>query len=146
MKSNIARRFAARIRELVLKSPDFFYFLSIELMTFGIIFLLISLLHVKPTNLFAVALFVLPAMECAIATVNLMATRFFHPRKIPKLDFSKGIPRGLRNCGSGAGFADKRKASAPGRPRDGSPICRQSRPESSFCSAYRFAGLDATIR
>ena len=38
------------------------------------------------------ALFVLPALECAVATVNMLATRMFTPRRIPKLDFSKGIP------------------------------------------------------
>ena len=83
---------AKRIRDLVLKWPSFFYFLGIELITFGIIALLICVLHVKPTNLFAVALFELPALECAVATVNMLATRMFTPRKIPKLDFSKGIP------------------------------------------------------
>ena len=94
LKKEIGYRppFAAGIREVVLEKPDFFYFLSMEVVTFGIIFLLVSLLHVKPTNLFAVALFVLPALECAIATVNMTATRFFHPRRIPKIDFSKGIP------------------------------------------------------
>ena len=39
---------AARVRDVVLKWPDFFYFLGIELITFGIIALLISVLHVKP--------------------------------------------------------------------------------------------------
>ncbi len=83
---------AMRIRDAILKWPDYFYFLSIEFATLGIIALLITLLHVKHANVFAVALLVLPALECAVATVNLLATRVFHPRKIPKLDFSKGIP------------------------------------------------------
>jgi len=85
-------RLTARIRDFVHEWPDIFYFLGIGLVTFGIITLLISLLHVKPTNPFAVALFALPALECAVATVNILATRIFAPRKIPKLDFSKGIP------------------------------------------------------
>jgi cyclic beta-1,2-glucan synthetase len=83
---------ATRIRDLVLKWPSYFYFLGIEMITFGMIALLICVLHVKPTNILAVALFELPALECAIATVNMLATRMFAPRKIPKLDFSKGIP------------------------------------------------------
>jgi hypothetical protein len=84
---------AMRIRGLLLKRPDFFYFLGIELITFGMIAALISVLHVKLTSHFAEALFVLPALECAVATVNMLATRMFPPRKIPKLDFSKGIPQ-----------------------------------------------------
>ncbi len=83
---------ATRVRDIVLKWPDFFYFLGIELITFGTIALLIFLLHVKPPGLFAVALLVLPSLECAVATINLLATRVFPPRMIPKLDFSKGIP------------------------------------------------------
>ena len=84
---------AMRIRGIVLKRPDFFYFLGIELITFAMIAVLISLLHVKLTSHFAEALFVLPALECAVATVNMLATRMFPPRRIPKLDFSKGIPQ-----------------------------------------------------
>jgi cyclic beta-1,2-glucan synthetase len=83
---------STQIREILLKWPDYFYFLGIELVTFGMIALLISLLHVKLTSPFAVALFVLPALECAVATVNMLATRMVAPRKIPKLDFSGGIP------------------------------------------------------
>lgn len=83
---------ATRIRDLILKWPEFFYFLGIELITFGIIAVLMILLHVKPSNILAVALFELPALECAVATVNMLATRTFTPRKIPKFDFSKGIP------------------------------------------------------
>jgi cyclic beta-1,2-glucan synthetase len=82
-----------RFRDSVFKWSDFFYFLGIELITFGLIALLISLLHVKPSSLFALALFVLPALECAVTTVNMLATRLFSPRKIPKLDFSAGIPQ-----------------------------------------------------
>jgi len=94
LKSEIKYRppFSARVRDVVLRWPDFFYFLSIGLATFGIVVLLISLLHLKATNPFAVALLVLPALECALAAVNLLATSVFHPRRIPKLDFSKGIP------------------------------------------------------
>ena len=83
---------ATRIRDIVLKWPEIFYFFGIGLATFGIIGVLISLLHVKSPGLFAVALFLLPALECAVATINALATRMLPPKKIPKLDFSEGIP------------------------------------------------------
>ncbi len=85
-------RLSERARNLVVKWPDFFYFLGIGLIACALIAALISLLHVKPTSLFVVALFVLPALECAVAIVNTVATRILAPRKIPKLDFSSGIP------------------------------------------------------
>jgi cyclic beta-1,2-glucan synthetase len=85
--------FFSRMRDDFLKWPDFFYLIGIEMCTLAVIGLLLMLLHVKPTGLLAMALFLLPAVECAVATMNLLATRMFSPRKLPKLDFSKGIPR-----------------------------------------------------
>ena len=38
------------------------------------------------------ALFLLPAAECAVALVNQLATTLFRPKALPKLDFSKGVP------------------------------------------------------
>src|SRR5205814_8338744 len=35
----------------------------------------------------------LPAAECAVTLVNQLATSLFPPKALPKLDFSKGIPR-----------------------------------------------------
>jgi cyclic beta-1,2-glucan synthetase len=94
LKMQIAYRpqLSERVRDFVVQWPDFFYFLGIELIACALIAVLISLLHVKPTSLLVVALFVLPALECAVAMVNTVATRMLAPRKIPKLDFPTGIP------------------------------------------------------
>jgi cyclic beta-1,2-glucan synthetase len=81
-----------RIREAVLRWSDFFYLIGIELATLAVIALLVSFSHVRPLSLLAVVLFVLPAMECAVTTMNLLATRLFSPKRLPRLDFSKGIP------------------------------------------------------
>jgi cyclic beta-1,2-glucan synthetase len=81
-----------RTREAVLKWSDFFYLIGIELATLAVVALLVSLSHVRPLSLLAVALFVLPAIECAVTTMNLLATKLFPPKRLPRLDFSKGIP------------------------------------------------------
>lgn len=81
-----------RARELVLKWSDVSYLLSIELITFGVMALVIKSVHVTALGSLPIVLLVLPAVECAVAAVNLLATRIFRPRKLPKLDFSKGIP------------------------------------------------------
>lgn len=84
--------FGARIREFVLRSPEMFYVLGIEFVTLAIVAVLFSALHVKFSGFWGVLFLILPALECGVATVNMVATRLVPPKKIPKLDFSKGIP------------------------------------------------------
>jgi len=81
-----------QIRETVLKWSDFFYLIGIEMATLAVIALVIMLSHVRSLPVLAVLLFVLPAIECGVTTMNLLATRLFPPKRLPRLDFSKGIP------------------------------------------------------
>ncbi|HTP45284.1 MAG TPA: glucoamylase family protein [Candidatus Acidoferrum sp.] len=82
-----------RIRETVWRWPDYFYFVGIEVITLAAVILLMTLSHAKTPGILAVALFLVPALECAIAAVNLVAATIFRPQRLPRLDFSKGIPR-----------------------------------------------------
>jgi len=81
-----------RIRQAVLRSSDFFYLIGIELVTLAVIALLIGFSHVRSLPLLAVLFFALPAIECGVTAMNLLATRLFPPKRLPRLDFSKGIP------------------------------------------------------
>jgi len=81
-----------RIRGIILRSPEMFYVLGIESVTLAIVVILFNALHVKFSGFWGVAFLLLPALECGVATVNMVATRLVRPKKIPKLDFSKGIP------------------------------------------------------
>ena len=81
-----------QVREAVLKSSDFFYLIGIELASLAVIALLIRFSHVRSLPILAVLLFVLPAIECGVTAMNLLATRLFSPKRLPRLDFSKGIP------------------------------------------------------
>ncbi len=92
LKAKIGYRppFLRRIREELLRWPDFFYLIGIELATLAALGLLASFSHLPPLPL--VLFLVLPAIECAVAILNLVATRWFPPRRLPRLDFSKGIP------------------------------------------------------
>lgn len=83
----------ARLRDLIVKSPDLTYVLSIELVAFAILLALAMLLHVRASGPLGAILILLPALECAVATVNILATRIVPPKKLPKLDFSGGIPK-----------------------------------------------------
>ena len=95
LKSLIGYRPAlnTRIRETVLRSPDYFYLVGIEVITLGAIVALLALTHARTPGVLAVALFLIPAVECAVATINLVAAALFKPRRLPRLDFSRGIPK-----------------------------------------------------
>jgi cyclic beta-1,2-glucan synthetase len=82
-----------RIRETVLRSPDYFYLIGIEVITLGAIVALLALTHARTPGVLAVALFLIPAVECAVATINLVAAALFKPKRLPRLDFSRGIPK-----------------------------------------------------
>jgi cyclic beta-1,2-glucan synthetase len=81
-----------RIQEAVLRWPDYFYLVGIEVITLGAMVLLMILSHAKTSGILAVALFLVPAVECAVATMNLLAAALFRPQRLPRLDFSKSVP------------------------------------------------------
>jgi len=83
----------SRIRRAVQKWPDYFYLLGIEMMALLAIVLSIVFLDSKSAGIIALALLILPALECAVGIVNLATTSFIPPKRLPRLDFSKGIPR-----------------------------------------------------
>ncbi|HEY2456678.1 MAG TPA: glucoamylase family protein [Candidatus Acidoferrum sp.] len=86
------RSLFTQARDFVLRWSDLFYLTSIEVLTFAVMALLITRVHVTALGILPVILLILPAVQCAIAAVNLIVTRLLPPRKLPKLDFSKGIP------------------------------------------------------
>jgi cyclic beta-1,2-glucan synthetase len=95
LKSLIGYRppLSTRIRETVLRSPDYFYLIGIEVITLAAIVALLALTHTSTPGVLAVALFLVPAVECAVATMNLLAAALFKPKRLSRLDFLKGIPK-----------------------------------------------------
>ena len=95
LKNSIGYRpsVSTRIRETVLRWPDYFYLIGIEVITLGAIVTLLALSHASTPGILAVALFLVPAVECAVATMNLLAAALFKPKRLPRLDFSRGIPK-----------------------------------------------------
>lgn len=86
------RSWADRFHTRVLQSADLIYLTAIELVTIGVIALILVASRGKLPSFVELLLFVLPAVECAVATVNILATQMVAPKALPKLDFSKGIP------------------------------------------------------
>jgi cyclic beta-1,2-glucan synthetase len=83
---------AERSQRLLKRWPDFSYILGIELLTLALMAAVV--LSGKPhvSGWIVVALFLLPAAECAVALMNQFATSLFQPKALPKLDFAKGVP------------------------------------------------------
>jgi cyclic beta-1,2-glucan synthetase len=81
-----------RVQRLAKRWPDFSYILGIELLALAILGTVVIEGHVKYWAMVVVALFLLPAAECAVALMNQFATTLFPPKPLPKLDFSKGVP------------------------------------------------------
>jgi cyclic beta-1,2-glucan synthetase len=86
-----------RIRTFLRSNPDDFYITGIELIT--IVFIAAAIFPLLPNFpvfgrvLVSFLLMVLPAMQCAVDLVNNIITSIFDPTPLPKLDYSKGIPK-----------------------------------------------------
>jgi cyclic beta-1,2-glucan synthetase len=87
---------ASRMRQLLLKFPDYSYLVAIEVLTIGLMAGVVALSRTKLPGLLVVALFLIPALDCAVSIVNLVVTRFVRPRKLSRLDFSAGVPAGCK--------------------------------------------------
>ena len=84
--------FSGRISRLLLRQPTAFYLLSIELLTLFIVFGMLSGLDSLTPVFAGLALLLLPATQAAVDFVNNLTTSLIRPRRLPKLDFSGGIP------------------------------------------------------
>ncbi|HEV2501223.1 MAG TPA: glucoamylase family protein [Terriglobia bacterium] len=84
--------FHEEIERALLRWPEIFYIVSIEVVTVSIIAFLLSGLERALPPLMAIVLLLLPATEAAVRIVNQLVTFLLKPRRLPKMDFSTGIP------------------------------------------------------
>src|SRR5579884_942113 len=84
--------FHKRMEKAILHWPDIFYIVGIEVITVGLITFLLSGLHPVLPIFGAIALLLLPATESAVRIMNQLVSFLIDPRRLPKLDFSEGIP------------------------------------------------------
>ena len=81
-----------RVRDVVLRWPSVFYLSGIAILTAAVMVLFEAIPGVRGLRWYEGALFLLPALECAVSLINLFSTMLVPPRRLPKLDFSEGIP------------------------------------------------------
>jgi cyclic beta-1,2-glucan synthetase len=81
-----------RVHEAILRSPTAFYFSGIALLTLAVMLLFAAIPGVRALRWYEITLFFLPAVECAVATLNLLTTMVVPPHKLPRFDLSEGVP------------------------------------------------------
>ena len=93
-RAGYRRPLAAAWREAVERRPAAFYLGAVCALTAGIAAAAIRALAPAPPWLLLPIL--IPASQAALAAVNAAVHRLLPPRKLPRLDFSRGIPDGCR--------------------------------------------------
>ncbi len=86
------RTFAEAARAFLLKFPDYSYLAAIEVLTLALMAGVVGLSHARLPGFLVVAFFLIPGLDCAVSIANLIVTRFVRPRKLPRMDFSAGVP------------------------------------------------------
>ncbi len=80
-----------RIVDTILDWPEVYYIVGVELTTIALVFfLLFHLGAIIP--LIPGLLLLIPASHAAIGIVNGLTSKFLPPRRLPKMDYSDGIP------------------------------------------------------
>lgn len=82
-----------QVRKAILRWPEVSYLAGIEFLTLAFITFVLMGVGVPAPPLAALLLLLLPATESAIGVVNQLVAFFLPPRILPRLDFSRGIPR-----------------------------------------------------
>ncbi len=83
-----------RLRDFAGRSPNRFYFGGAAFGTLLLIAAVYALL--APVPVWVALLLLVPASHAALAFMNLLVSRLLPPRRLPRLDFSQGIPDDCR--------------------------------------------------
>ncbi|MBZ5565196.1 MAG: hypothetical protein LAP13_22595, partial [Acidobacteriia bacterium] len=81
----------AKLRQMILDWPEIYYIVGVELTTIGLVFVLLRSLGIA-IPLIPGLLLLIPASHAAVGLVNRLTTFLIPPRRLPKLDFSEGVP------------------------------------------------------
>jgi cyclic beta-1,2-glucan synthetase len=91
-------RAGERLRRALLRHPAAFYLGALAVFT-ALVLTLLVFYGLRsgagaPMLLLVAALALVPASDLAVSFLNLDVTTFFKPRRLPKMDYSEGIPAG----------------------------------------------------
>jgi cyclic beta-1,2-glucan synthetase len=95
-RAGVRLPFGERVQAFLRRHPEEFYLGGIEVLTLVIVIAVMSpVYNVFNTfygRIFAIVLLLLPCSQSAVEVMNYLTTALLHPRILPKLDFSEGIP------------------------------------------------------
>jgi len=80
------------VQDTLLEWPNTFYFSGIALLTLAATALFTAIPGLRALRWYELGLFLLPAMECAVASMNLLTTMLIPPKKSLRMDFSEAVP------------------------------------------------------
>jgi Ca2+/Na+ antiporter len=84
-----------RIRNIILEWPEVYYVVGVEFTTLVMVFLLLRHLGFL-IPLIPGVLLLIPASQAAVGLMNYLTASLIPPRRLPRLDFSRGIPPEFR--------------------------------------------------
>jgi cyclic beta-1,2-glucan synthetase len=91
-----APSFTHKLRTLLRRHPDEFYLPGVEILTFGLMSLIVLVLTSTFTSpaliLLSMLVLLLPCSQSAVQLMNYLTTALLRPEVLPKFDFSKDIP------------------------------------------------------
>jgi hypothetical protein len=95
-RAGVRLPFGESVQEFLRHHPDEFYLGGIEILTLLIIIAILSPVFNSfnsfPGRIFAILVLLLPCSQAAVEVMNYLTTALLHPRILPKLDFSEGVP------------------------------------------------------
>ena len=86
--------FADRMRETARHAPNFFYLGGIALLTVALIYAIRAIF--APVPWWCCLLVAIPASQAAVSAINLLVSRLLPPQRLPRMDFSQGVPEQFR--------------------------------------------------
>jgi hypothetical protein len=95
-RAGVRLGFGQRIQAFLRRHPDEFYLGGIEILTLLIVIAIMTpvygLFNSFWGRIFGILVLLLPASQSAVEVMNYVTTSLLHPRLLPKLDFSEGVP------------------------------------------------------
>ncbi|HXW17566.1 MAG TPA: hypothetical protein VEJ39_04650, partial [Candidatus Acidoferrales bacterium] len=85
-------KISERFHDAILRWPEIAYLIAIEAITLGIMTAIFSIPGAGFAAVLVAILFFFPVLDCAMSIINLLATLIVPPRRLPRLDFSEGLP------------------------------------------------------
>jgi cyclic beta-1,2-glucan synthetase len=93
-RADVRLPFRDRLQAFLRRHPDEFYLLGIDVLTLGMILVILWWVNFGSLwgALFAALVLLIPCSQSAVEIMNYLTTSLLDPQRLPRLDFENGIP------------------------------------------------------